>query len=448
MTSGKTDKSDAYWTDHLLRRAGFGTTLTEQSYYKNLGFDGTLHELLHPEAVKDDALEKIVYDQNFDYNDLGDLRRWWIYRMMFTKRPLVEKMALFWHGHFATSNNGKVNNAYLMYQQNQIFRNQGMGRFEDLLLSVSKDPAMIVWLDNQQNTKNKPNENYAREVMELFTMGIGNYSEVDVKEAARAFTGWMAPSGFYFNRKQHDVDKKTFLGESGNFGGEDIVKILAARPETGRYVGRKLVSYFCGDEVSDAFVQKVADSYASNKQDMRSVLETIFTSNEFRSDKAYHAKIKSPAEFVIGTMKLLQVDKIDGDLPAVMARMGQNLFEPPNVKGWDGGMSWIATDTLMERFNFAARISTQKFDAKEGYINPTVLASQFGSNSAKDMVDHFLARLVDEDVPASARKQLLAYVSTTLDGKESTTLPDAKTLEAKMRGLLHLIMTLPSYQLA
>jgi uncharacterized protein (DUF1800 family) len=441
-------KSDAYWTDHLLRRAGFGTTLQEQSYYKQLGYDGTLKELLHPESVKDDAMDKIVYDQNFDFTDLGDLRRWWIYRMMFTKRPLAEKMTLFWHGHFATSNAGKVNNPYSMYQQNLTFRNQGMGNFQDLLMSVSKDPAMIIWLDNQQNTKNKPNENYAREVMELFTMGIGNYTEPDVKEAARAFTGWMAPRDFYFNRKQHDTGDKTFLGQTGNFGGEEIVKILAARPETAKFISKKLITYFCMDDPSDGFVQKVADSYLTNKQDIRAVMQTIFTSNEFRSDKAYHSKIKSPAEFVIGTMKLLQVDKIDGDLPAVMARMGQNLYEPPNVKGWDGGMAWIATDTLMERFNFAARISTQKFDAKEGYINPTVLASQFGSSSAKDMVDYFLARLVDEDVPTIARKQLLSYVATNLNGEAVTTMPDAKTLEAKMRGLLHLIMTLPSYQLA
>lgn len=441
-------KSDSYWTDHLLRRAGFGTTLKEQSYYRDLGYDGTLKELLHPESVSDEALDKILYEQNFDFTDLGDLRRWWIYRMNFSRRPLAEKLTLFWHGHFATSNAGKVNNPYLMYQQNLTFRNQGLGNFQDLLLAVSKDPAMILYLDNQQNTKNKPNENYAREVMELFTMGIGNYTEPDVKEAARAFTGWMAPNGFYFNRKQHDMGAKTFLGQSGNFGGEDIVKILAARPETAKFISKKLITYFCMDDPADNFVQKVSDVYLSSKQDIRSVLQCIFTSDEFRSDKSYHCKIKSPAEYVIGTMKLLQVDKIDGDLPAVMARLGQNLFEPPNVKGWDGCMAWIATDTLMERFNFAARISTQKFDAKEGYINPAVLASQFSSNSAKDMVDHFLARLVDQDVPPSARKQLLAYVSTTLDGQVAATLPDAKTLEAKMRGLLHLIMTLPSYQLA
>jgi uncharacterized protein (DUF1800 family) len=441
-------KIDTYKVDHLLRRAGFGTTLQEQSYYQNLGYDAALEELLHPEKVGDDALEKLLYDQNYDFTDLGDLKPWWIYRLMFTRRPLLEKMTLFWHGHFATSNAGKVNNPYLMYQQNQIFRNQGLGKFQDLLLSVSKDPAMIIWLDNQQNTKNKPNENYAREVMELFTMGIGNYSEADVKEAARAFTGWAAPNGFYFNRKQHDIGDKTFLGQKGNFGGEDIVQILSARPETARFLARKLIVYFVCDNPDDDYVQRIADSYSKNGQDMRTVLKTIFTSPEFQSEKAYHTRIKSPVEFVIGTMKLLQVDKIDGDLPAVMARMGQSLFEPPNVKGWDGGMNWIATDTLMERFNFAARISTQKFDAREGYINPAVLAKQFDSKNAAAMVDYFLARLVDMDVPANARKQLLSYVTMGTDGNALPQQPDAKLLESKMRGLLHLIMTLPSYQLA
>lgn len=440
-------KLENYRLDHLLRRAGFGTTLQEQHYYQNLGYDATVEELLNPEKVGDDSLEKLIYDQNYDFTDLGDLKRWWIYRMMFTRRPLLEKMTLFWHGHFATSNAGKVNNPYLMYQQNQTFRSLGMGRFQDLLLAVSKDPAMIIWLDNQQNTKNKPNENYAREVMELFTMGIGNYSETDVKEAARAFTGWAAPNGFYFNRKQHDTGEKTFLGQKGNFGGEDIVQLLAARPETASFLVRKLIVYFVCDNPDDSYVEKIAAIY-KDKQDIRAVLRSIFNSHEFQSEKAYHTRIKSPVEYVIGTMKLLQVDKIDGDLPAVMARMGQSLFEPPNVKGWDGGMNWIATDTLMERFNFAARISTQKFDAREGYINPQVLAKQFDAKNAAAMVDYFLARLVDMDIPLNARKELLAYVTLGTDGNALPQNPDAKLLETKMRGLLHLIMTLPSYQLA
>lgn len=440
-------KSNAYLVDHLLRRAGFGTTLQEHRYFNELGFDKSLAELLHPEKVKNDSLDKIVDEQNFDFTDIADLRRWWIYRMMFSRAPLEEKICLFWHGHFATSNAGKVNNPYLMYQQNLTFRKYGLGKFEDLLLAVSKDPAMIIWLDNRENRKNKPNENYAREVMELFTMGIGNYSEADVKEAARAFTGWAAPSEFYFNKKHHDFGQKTFLGQTGNFGGEEIVKILAARPETAKFLSRKLIRFFCLDTPDEAFVDRVSQVYLSGGQDIRKVLEAIFSSDEFRGEHAYHAKIKSPAEFVVGTMKLLHVDKLDGDLPSVLARMGQNLFEPPNVKGWDGGLSWIATDTLMERFNFANRISTQKFDAKEGYINPEVLSHQYASSSAKGMVDYFLARLVDADVPQNTKKKLLEYVSFAED-KELSNIPDAKTLDMKMRGLLHLIMTLPSYQLA
>ena len=313
-------KFDEFLIDHLLRRAGFGTTLQEQRYYRDLGFERTLNELLNPDSVKDEALDKLLDEQNFDFTDLGDLKRWWIYRMMFSRKPLQEKLSLFWHGHFATSNAGKVNNPYLMYQQNLLFRNLGMGRFEDLLLAVSKDPAMIIWLDNKDNRKAKPNENYAREVMELFTMGIGNYSEQDVKEAARAFTGWAAPSGFYYNKKQHDFGAKTFLGQTGNLGGEDIVRILGDRPETARYLARKLITFFCTDNPEDSFVQRISDSYIKNKQNIKSVLYDIFTSNEFRSSKSYHAKIKSPAEFVIGTMKLLHVEKLDGDLPSVMAQ--------------------------------------------------------------------------------------------------------------------------------
>lgn len=439
--------SQQFLVDHLLRRAGFNSTLQEQRYYNELGFEKSLDELLHPEKIENSALNKIIDEQNFDFTDIADLRRWWIYRMMFTRAPLEEKICLFWHGHFATSNAGKVNNPYLMYQQNLTFRKYGLGKFEDLLLAVSRDPAMIIWLDNKENRKNRPNENYAREVMELFTMGIGNYSETDVKEAARAFTGWAAPSEFYFNKKHHDYGQKTFLGQAGNYGGEDIVRILAARPETAKYLSRKLIAFFCLDSNDEAFINRISQVYLSSNQEIRKVLRAIFESDEFRSEQAYHAKIKSPAEFVIGTMKLLHVDKLDGDLPSVMARMGQNLFEPPNVKGWDGGLSWIATDTLMERFNFANRISSQKFDAKEGYINPEVLSHQYGSTSAKDMVDYFLARLVDADVPSTTKKKLLEYVST-IDNKELTNIPDAKTLDMKMRGLLHLIMTLPSYQLA
>jgi uncharacterized protein (DUF1800 family) len=439
-------KSETRWISHLLRRAGFGATPDELKYYKDLGFDGSLEELLNPEKVNNDKLEDSLNNQEFDFTDLGDVKRWWINRMVYTKRPLQEKMTLFWHGHFATSNQ-KVNNPYLMYDQNSLMRKHALGRFGDLLLAMSKDPAMIIWLDNQQNKKGKPNENYAREIMELFTMGIGNYSEQDVKEAARAFTGWQAPRDFYFNRKQHDSGEKTFLGEKGNFNGEDVVAILAKKPATAKFLSRKLITFFSHDDPDREFVERVADIYLSSDQNMKEVLRTIFSDKSFRSDDVYHGAVKSPVELVVGTVKALQVQKLDGDLPSLLSRMGQNLLEPPNVKGWDGGLMWVATDTMMERFNFAARISTQKFDAFDGYINTAKLAPQ-SSNTPKDMVEHFLSILVDGDIPSSARKKLLAYVATDSDGKSVEKITDSKMRDAKMRGLIHLIMTLPTYQLA
>lgn len=440
-------KSDDYWVEHLLRRTGFGATSEELKYYKGLGFEASVEELTNPEKVKNDKLDDILSKLDFDFTDLGDAKRWWIYRMAYTKRPLEEKMALFWHGHFATSN-AKVGNPYLMYQQNELFRRNGLGDFQQLLIEVSKDPAMIIWLDNQQNRKGKPNENYAREIMELFTMGIGNYTEADIKEAARAFTGWAAPSGFYFNKKQHDAGEKTFLGQKGNFNGEEICTILASKPATAKYISKKLISFIAYDDPDDDAVERISEVYLKNDRNIRVVVKAIFLDKSFRTAKAYHGKIKSPVELVVGTVKTLQVQKLDGDLSALMARMGQNLFEPPNVKGWDGGMAWIATDTMMERFNYAARISTQKFDTADGYINPAKLAKNYNVNSASDMVDNLLAALVDGDVPHNTRKKLLAYVASDATGKEPNTVPTGKALDVKMRGLIHLIMTLPSYQLA
>jgi uncharacterized protein (DUF1800 family) len=438
---------EEFLIEHLLRRASFGASTDELKHYKTLGFEASVEELTNPESVSNDALDDILNKQEFDFTDLGDLRRWWIYRMTFSKRPLEEKLALFWHGHFATANS-KVGNAYLMYQQNQLFREQGLGDFQNILLKVSQDPAMILWLDNQQNHKNKPNENYAREVMELFTLGIGNYSETDVKEAARAFTGWMAPNGFYFNKKQHDFGEKNFLGQKGNLNGEEICKILANKEETAKFISRKLIVFFSHDDPEDATVERIADVYLSNNRNIRKVIVAILLDKSFRSEKAYHSKIKSPAELVVGTLKTLQVQKLDGDLPAVMSRMGQNLFDPPNVKGWDGGIGWIASDTLMERFNFAARISTQKFDTVDGYISPDKLAAKFNAKTAEEMVNRMLAVLIDGDIPKASRKKLLAYFATDMAGKQLTTAPNGQLLDIKMRGLIHLIMTLPSYQLA
>lgn len=435
------------WLPHLLRRAGFGCTPAELEHYRTLGYDRSVDELLASESVDNSRLDELVNLQSFDFTNADDLKRWWLYRMTFSRRPLEEKMTLFWHGHFATSDR-KVRNPYAMYLQNLLFRKYGLGSFDTLLMKVSMDPAMIVWLDNQQNRKNKPNENFAREIMELFTMGIGNYSETDIKEAARAFTGWQTrPNGFFFNRNQHDFGSKTVLGTTGNFNGDDVVRALADKPATARFLAAKLIRFFAFDDAEKAFVDRVADAYITHKHQIKPMLRTIFADPSFRSNKAYHAKIKSPAELVVGTLKVLQIKQMDGDLPDLMAAMGQDLFAPPSVKGWDGGPAWISSDTMMERFNFAARVASAKFDELQNYFTPAELAAKHGLKNSGQMVDYLLDLLVDGDVPYSTRQRLVQYASTDFQGKRTAAIKDERTLDAKLRGLVHLIMTLPTYQL-
>jgi uncharacterized protein (DUF1800 family) len=435
-------KSEVFWISHLLRRAGFGCTPQELKRYSSMGYEATLDELLHPEKVDNSRLDEQIKLQDFDFTDINDLKRWWIYKMAFTQRPLEEKMTLFWHGHFATSNR-KVANPYGMYGQNMLFRKYALGNFHEMLYNVSKDPAMIIWLDNQQNRKGKPNENYAREIMELFTLGIGNYTEQDIKEAARAFTGWQTlPNG------QHDDGIKTVLGQSGNLNGDDVIEILVKQRATGKFLATKFVKFFVMDDPDPALVSRVADVYAKSNHNISKMVRALFTDPVFLSEKSFHAKIKSPVELVIGSIKTLQIKKLDGDLPQTMARMGQDLFMPPNVKGWDGGPAWIATDTMMERFNFANRITSAKFIEMSKFSKPSDIVAKQGLHSAGKMVDYFLDILVDGDVPASTREKLVAYVSSDIKGNPVKTVPDEQTLDAKMRGLVHLIMTLPTYQLA
>lgn len=308
---------------------------------------------------------------------------------------------------------------------------------------------MIVWLDNQQNRKGKPNENYAREIMELFSLGIGNYSEDDIKESARAFTGWQTKStGFYFNAKEHDNGNKTFLGESGTFNGDDIVSILVKQDCIGKFLATKLCKFFVADEPSGQLVSDVAEAYTVDGDNIKQMLHTMFKHKEFKSKSSYHAKIKSPVELVVGTIKALQVKELDADLPSLLGRMGQNIFEPPSVKGWDGGASWIATDTMMERFNFATRITQEKFDAMQGYVHPIDLVKEQRLTDTTSIVAYFLNLLVDDDVPPSTKVELQNYLTSSPTGKQIDPLADERVLDSKLRGLVHLIMTLPTYQLA
>ncbi len=279
---------------------------------------------------------------------------WWANRMLQTNRPLEEKMTLFWHGHFATTED-KVRDYRKMLKQNEIFRQKAIGNYRDLLIATAKDPAMLVFLDAGVNVKGAPNENFAREIMELFTMGVGNYTERDIQEAARAFTGWNYKNlGFIKIVDQHDSDLKVVLGKTGNFDGEQVIDIILSQEATSEYMSSKLYRYFVREEVAPEFKKKLGALLRKSNYEIAPFLTTIFMSKDFYSEKSISNQVKSPVEFVISTYKKLGLREVPGivDFNQVTDAMGQKLFFPPNVAGWPEGKSWITPGLLMVRSNF------------------------------------------------------------------------------------------------
>ena len=359
---------------HLLRRAGFGATFQELDRYCSQGYEATVEELLHPElqpAIEEDLIERYYTDWKDSRNIEAALTEF-VYRMNAYAgvRPLQEKLALFWHGLFATGL-AKVLHEKTMLNQIDLFRAYGLGSFLDLLVQLAKDPAMIFWLDNNYNHKNSVNENWGRELLELFSMGVGNYTEDDVKEAARAFTGWTIdddnvasiPFGklpwlFRYLPEDHDGGVKQFLGHSGKFNGEDVIDIIVQHPATGRFVAKQLYHFFVSDEPDEAAEQILANAFVEHKYDIRKVMRVLFNSEFFKSESARFAKVKSPAEVVVGTLHLLNDYKYPRwgimDVALVSRYMGQDLLNPPTVEGWHTGKEWIDSGSLVERINFVA----------------------------------------------------------------------------------------------
>jgi uncharacterized protein (DUF1800 family) len=443
---------------HLLRRAGFGAGDAELNDYLALGFQGAVDRLLNPEQVADD-LDQRVAALNLDPSKLVSIQYQWLYRMVNTKRPLQEKLTLFWHGHFATAIS-KVASPQLMWQQNQLFRDKGLGSFYDLTLAVSQDPAMLIWLDGITNRKAAPNENYGRELMELFTLGIGNYTEDDVKAAARAFTGWffkaerdpdkkrIVSAEFQFNPRQHDETAKTFLGQTGNWNGDDVIRIILQHPASARFVTRKLFSFFVWDNPDDATIQPFADVYTQSKYDIRATLRAIFLSPQFLSPQAYHAKIKAPAELVAGALRTLGVTTPPPAAILSLQKMGQELFNPPNVGGWTSGPGWISTSSLLERFNFVNRVITTRGGKSVQPFDPNALLAGKDLTTADQLADYFAGLLLDGDLAPDQRAALVGYLDRDAQGQTAPFTLTPQTLDGKVRGLIHLTMAAPQYQLS
>jgi uncharacterized protein (DUF1800 family) len=368
--------------------------------------------------------------------------------MINSRRQLEEKMTLFWHCLFATAFS-KSNNARLSKLQVDMFRRNCLGDFKTLLVELSKDPAMIFWLDNQENTNAVHNENYGRELLELFSMGIGNYTEDDVKACARAFTGWgfshMVKNGphgrinweFKFHPELHDYDEKTFLGETKNWDADDVLATLVRHPATARFLTTKLFRFFVYDNPSQGSIDRLAATYTSSGFDIRAVMRDILTGPEFLSPAADHGQVKQPVELVIGTLKALDVQSTGPDLPRVTRQMGQDLLNPPDVSGWKGGDGWISSATLLERFNFADRLLSAREIDQPYFVDVGAQLRSRNLQSAADVVDYYLGVLVDGHATPEARQALVDYLNAS-----------GGPTEDGVRGLLHLTLSLPGYQLA
>ncbi|MCO5298149.1 MAG: DUF1800 domain-containing protein [Fimbriimonadaceae bacterium] len=442
-------KTDREKCAHLLRRFGLGASEAELDYYLQDGFDGAIDRLLDYESVQEaiDLDPSELANNNGQVNVPG-LITWWGFKLITTRRPLLEKMTLFWHDHFATSA-AKVNQAPLMYQQNEVLRKHATGDFRTLLLEVSQDPAMLFWLDNQFNVRGKPNENFAREVMELFTLGIGHYTEKDIQESARAFTGWsigrlnrqaegIPKATFLYRPALHDSGVKEFLGSKGNFSGEDVIGLLCGQPQTAKYLTGKLWEWFAYPDPEPALVDRLATRFRDSGLDIKGLLRDIMRSSEFYSAKAERKVYKNPIDFTVATIRQLGIGEATANaarsgqgqnlrgrlLPATAmatsaSAMGMRLLYPPDVSGWEGGAAWISSATMVERIKWS--------DTLFGTVTPSPgsrrLAIRFPAFGlfAKDptpagVVDTLLS-LYDAPLAASKKPELVKAAEMASDGR-------------------------------
>ena len=435
--------SDHPWNQalaaHLFRRAGFGADLATLDAAVKQRPAEVVEQLVLQNTEADDfrAAADSLAETVLAGGDPKQLAAAWVYRLLFTPNQLQEKMTLFWHGHFATGAE-KVQDARMMWNQNQFLRQHALGDFHELAQKISQDPAMLVYLDSAINRKAHPNENFARELMELFCLGEGNYSEKDVLELARCFTGWEVKSKqFRKNRYQHDTEAKTILGQSGDFDGEDGVRIVLEQPQLEQFLARKWFRFFVCDEPqpSAELLQPLADTFRKHDLQIAPTLTVLLQSNIFFSQHALGRKIKSPAELVLGTMRSLHATTNTQLLASGLLAIGQGLFYPPNVKGWDGGRTWINSSTLLGRANLFAKIlenDATRFDGK----SLTESLNSLDVRTADAAISHFakcLSAVPLSDVTKSELRE--AYQNQAGDE------------EQKLRSLLHAITSLPHSQL-
>ncbi len=458
-------------TAHLMRRAGFGATREELETLAERDYEGLVEDLVNPERFP--PVDEDVLERYYGWLEGVQGKVWagvWIYRMVNSQRPLEEKMALFWHHVFATGVS-KSDHPPSSIQQIRMFHRLGLGDLRTILLELSKDPAMIFWLDNNENHADDPNENYGRELLELFSMGVGNYSETDIKMAARAFTGWtfdqplgLYPCGFYpsefsYREDDHDGSEKTFLGEEGRFDGEEIIDIIVRQPATARFVARHLYNFFVADEAQvpawdtlpprdPEAVETLVNAYFDSGGDMRSVMRTLLNSEFFK--EAQFQRVKSPVELLVGVLKLVDTNRFPDtnvmSYPTATAVMGQQLLNPPTVEGWHTGKEWIDGGTLNERVNFAVN---QVADATKPGVQSIIerLEKDGGALAPSEFVDRCLDLAGPLEASEETREALLQYAESGGD-LDMTSVGDGESARARIVRMLQLIVASREYQFA
>lgn len=489
------------WDDamaaHLLGRAGFGGTLSEIQKLQSLGAQRAVEFLVSPPPLpaglfselpfgefsgmrmgmrkRDSVMRQLSEEERqalrgvinqAERGKFEELKIWWLDRMVRTNRPLEEKMTLLFHGLYVSSA-ATVRSPVLLYNQNKLFRKFAIGgNFKKLTHEVSRDPAMILYLNNNENKKAHPNENYARELMELFTMGRGNYTEADIKESARAFTGWATDGeNFVFRKYDHDFEDKQFLGRRGNFDGDDIVDIIFQQPATPKYLATRLLKFFCVDEPPAEIVLQLTNVLRSNQYNIAPTLSVLFNSTWFYSDEVMQNQIKSPVQLVVGSLRMLGTPVADPrSVDNALKQMGQELFNSPTVKGWDGGRAWINTSTLFARYNLPAYLVTGKLPSASGRVpnnaeqrqnfaefqsawSPTIDLAQHNIHTTDAVVDLYLKMLTPAGVEEHKRRELMEYLNGGGDPNTHVFDPIAPDAEARLRSLVQLIMTLPEFQI-
>lgn len=475
------------WAGHLYRRAGFGATLPELRQAVKAGHDATLRRFLDgdPHAKSYESLFADTGASIAKSEDEAALRGWWLYVILNSGHPLREKMTLFWHNHFATSI-AKVRSTEAMFLQNQTLRRHALGKFGPMLADISRDPAMLVWLDSNRNVKGQANENYAREVMELFTLGTGNYTEPDIREAARAFTGWHTDGDkFTFAARFHDNGPKTFMGQTGAWDGGDIQRIILSQPAAARFLVRKLYHYLIAEaqEPTDALLEPLTERFRQSDYDIADLVGTMLRSNHFFSEYAYRQRIKNPVEHAVGIVRAIQPGAPPRELVQPLEAMGQSLFAPPNVKGWPGGKHWLNSATVLARQNFSEHMTSprsegdnqpkpadapvveeakavveavdeSKPDAAKSVAKPeaaktvpetpadgiVLIVEQEKALEPAAVVDLLADLLLQADIGENTRKKLIAYFA---EGK-----PEKGAWQQRVRETAHALMTLPEFTLA